>query len=417
MTYQQARTESERCLYCFDAPCVQACPTHIDIPTFISMIKSGNVRGAAEVVKSANAFANVCGKICPEEAFCQSVCTRAKQDEPIKIRELHFFATQHEVKNGYSPVKQFPTLETRVAVVGGGPAGFGCAFELRKLGHHVTLFEKDAIGGVPKKSIPSFRLAESELQSDVKFLSSFISIKKENIDDSRLNELKKEFDAIFIAVGLGKDRTLGIDGEKLKGIYPVLDFLEKAKSNQSQLTIGKKVVVVGGGNVSLDAAATAKRLGASEVVLLYRRSENEMRVWKSELQEARAQGVEMRFLTNPVKFIGNERVTGIECVRMQLSENKDESGRRIPIEIAGSEHVIEADTVVVAIGQVLDKNIFSHLKRTPRGYLAVNEHFQTSESGIFAGGDAINGEGTIVQSVAHGKQAAHSIHQYLSAKK
>jgi glutamate synthase (NADPH/NADH) small chain len=191
--------------------------------------------------------------------------------------------------------------------------------------------------------------------------------------------------------------------------------LEKAKANPAQVPVGNKVVVVGGGNVSLDAAATAKRLGASEVVLVYRRSENEMRVWKSELEEARKQGVEIRFLTNPVQIIGEGRVAGVVCIRTQLSGKKDSSGRPIPVDVAGSSHVIAADTVVIAIGQEIRSDSFAQMKRSPKGFIVVDEKFQTSERGVFAGGDAINGEGTIVLSVAHGKQAAHAIHQYLTS--
>lgn len=410
-TPQQARTEAERCLYCFDAPCIQACPTHIDIPTFISMIKSGNVRGAAEVVKTSNALANVCGKVCPEEIYCQSVCNRSKEDEPIRIRELHFFATQCEARSGYSSLRSFPKKKSKVAVLGGGPTGLGCAFELVKLGYKVTLFDGKRLGGVPKNSIPSFRLAGKELKDDAKFLSGHFKVKGENIAASKLPRLRKEFDSIYIGVGLGKDRLLGVKGEHLEGVFPVLHFLEAAK--KGKMSTGNKVVVVGGGNVSLDAAATAKRLGASEVTLIYRRSESEMKVWKSELEEARKQGVEICFLTNPVAIVGKKNVSGVKCRRTVLSKKKDSSGRPVPVEVKGSEFTLKADTVVIAIGQVIGADLIKHLKLNDRGFIAVDNEFQTSVPGIFAGGDAISGEGTIVQSVAHGKQAAWAMHEYM----
>jgi len=410
-TPQQVRTEAERCLQCFDAPCIQACPTHIDIPTFISMIKSGNVRGAAEVVKTSNALANVCGKVCPEEIYCQSVCNRTKEDEPIRIRELHFFATQYEARSGYSPLRSFPKKESKVAVLGGGPTGLGCAFELAKLGFNVTLFDEKGLGGVPKSSIPSFRLADKELKDDVKFLSGHFTVKRKNVAASELPGLRKEFDSIYIGTGLGKDRLLGVEGEHLEGVFPVLHFLEAGKKRK--MSVGKKVVVVGGGNVSLDAAATAKRLGASEVTLIYRRSESEMKVWKSELEEARKQGVEIRFLTNPVAILGKKKVNGIKCRRTVLSKKKDSSGRPIPVEVKGSEFTLEADTVVIAIGQVIGADLIKHLKLNKRGFIAVDKRFRTSVRGIFAGGDAISGEGTIVQSVAHGKQAAWAMHEHM----
>jgi dihydropyrimidine dehydrogenase (NAD+) subunit PreT len=416
MTFQQARIESERCLHCFDAPCMAACPTHIDVPKFISMIRTNNVIGAAEVVKTSNALANICGKICPEEVFCQSVCTRGKQDLPIQIRELHFFATQQEAKRGFSTPKRFPASGKKIAVIGAGPAGLGCAFELAKLGHHVDVYDAHKLGGVPRKSIPSFRLAARELESDTKFLSAFFKVKKQVVDPRSFQRIQRAHDATFLAVGLGRDRALGVAGEKLKGVLPVLQFLEKAKIAPSKMKVGKKVVIVGGGNVSLDAAATARRLGAESVVLIYRRSEKEMRVWKGELDEARKQGVEIRFLINPVSVIGKNRVAGIKCRRTRLSKQKDKTGRPIPVEIKGSDFTLEADTVVIAIGQTIEANWLGDFERKGGTYVKVSESFQTSVPGIFAGGDMIAGEGTIVQSVSHGKYAARAIHEYLSAK-
>jgi len=405
--------EAERCLQCFDAPCVQACPTHIDIPAFIAMIKTGNVRGAAEVIKSSNALANVCGKVCPEEVHCQSVCNRAHEDTPIMIRELHLHATQHEAKSGYSPLKTMPAREQSVAVIGAGPAGLGCAFELAKHGYATTVFEAIAPGGVPRSSIPSFRLATRELQDDVKFLSPHFKVRKESITPKRLAELREKYDAVFVGVGLGKDKVLGVKGENLTNVFPVLQFLESAK--WGKVKVGKRVVVVGGGNVSLDAAATAKRLGADEVTLVYRRGENEMKVWKSELEEARKQGVEIRFLTNPVAILGSGKVKGIKCRKTELSKKKDASGRPIPVEVKGSDFVLQADTVVIAIGQVVGAALVRDFALTSKGFIAVDKKFRTSIKGVYAGGDAISGEGTIVQSVAHGKAAARAIHDYLEA--
>lgn len=417
MNQQQATIESERCLNCFEAPCTTACPTHIDIPKFIGMIRSDNIRGAAEVVKTSNALANTCGKICPEEVFCQSVCTRGKQDQPIKIRELHFFATQFEAKAGFSRTLSFPSDTKKVAVVGGGPAGLGCAFELSKFGYAVEVFDSGAPGGVPRNSIPPFRLSDKELETDTRFLSKFFKIRKKAIDGKSFKQLQQSYDAIFLAVGLGEDRTLGIPGDNLKGVVPVLDFLEKAKLNPSKSNIRKKTVVVGGGNVSLDAAATAKRLGAESVIVIYRRSEKEMRVWKGELDEARKQGVEIRFLTNPVGFVGRGNVRGVKCRLTKLSKTKDKSGRPIPVEVHGSDFVLEADLVIVAIGQKIGADWIEGIHRNNAGYVEVDESFRTSIAGVFAGGDMIAGEGTIVQSVAHGKHAAQAIHDYVCQKK
>ena len=416
MNYQQAQIESERCLQCVDSPCTDACPTHIDIPKFIGMIRSGNVIGAAEVVKTSNALSNTCGKICPEEVFCQSACTRAKQDSPILIRELHFYATQTEKRKGFSKTKLFPTTDGAVAVIGAGPAGLSCAFELIKLGYKVNVYEKGTIGGVPRNSIPSFRLSNEELESDIQFLSRFFKPKKEDVNKRLFDEIKHHHRAVFLAIGLGSDRPVGIAGERLKGVHPVLQFLHKAKSAPAEMATGNRVVIIGGGNVSLDAAASAKRLGAENVVLIYRRGENEMRVWKSELNEARKQGVEIRFLTTPVAIVGKSDVTGVMCRQTRLAEETDASGRRKPVEVKGSDFLIDADMVIVAIGQMVGADWLEDFAKTENGYIKVNKSFQTSVSGVFAGGDMVAGEGTIVQSVAQGKQAAHTIHEYLSKK-
>lgn len=393
-----------------------ACPTHINVPKFISMVRGGNLIGAAEVVKTSNALANTCGKICPEEIFCQSVCTRGKEDTPIKIRELHFFATQYERDKGFSRTLSFPKSEGSVAVIGAGPAGLGCAFELAKLGHQVEIFDARKSGGVPRSSIPSFRLTARELESDTKFLSGFFKLRSKSVDANAFDQIRKDHDAIFLAVGLGRDRALGIPGEKVKGVLPVLKFLEKAKTHPSGVKIGKKVVIVGGGNVSLDAAATARRLGAESVVLIYRRSEKEMRVWKSELQEARKQGVEIRFLASPVSIVGKKKALGIKCRRTLLGSKKDKSGRPIPVDVKGSDFVLDADSVIIAVGQSIEARWLEGFDRTRAGYVKVSDNFQTSVPSVFAGGDMIAGEGTIVQSVASGKHAAHAIHTYLSAK-
>lgn len=410
MTRQQAFAESEKCLQCFEAPCTEACPAHIDVPSFIAKIRSQNVLGAAEVVKLSNPLANVCGKVCPEEIYCQSVCSRAKQDEPIRIRELHFFATQSEARSGYRKLGFVESTGKKVAVVGGGPAGLACAFELARRGIRATVFDRRGGGGVPLHTIPSFRLAPGQVQDDLKFLNRFFDIRKASI--SSLAALRQEFDAIFLAVGLGKDRPLGLKGETLPGVLPVLEFLEKTK--RRRIRIGTNVIVVGGGNVSLDAAASAMRGGASHVTVLYRRSVHEMKVWRSELDQARAQGVEFRFLTLPVEIVGTRRVEGVKCRRMQLLRKCDDSGRRIPVEIDGSDFLLAVDTIIVAIGQEGTAGLDGGFARTPKGYIAVDEQFQTTVRGVFAGGDAISGEGTIVQAVAHGKKAAENIAAYVS---
>ena len=413
-TDRQARAEAERCLRCFDAPCTSACPARIDVPGFIAMIGSGNPIGAAEVVKSANALANVCGKVCPEEVFCQEVCTRGKQDAPVAIRELHFYATQYEVGRGYSQPRPFKRNGRSVAVIGGGPAGLACAFELARFGYHIDLYDRSLPGGVPRNSIPTFRLSEEEVRADVDFLSRFVEFRQEEVGRERFFGVEESHDALFVGVGLAMDRVLPIPGVQLPGVVPVLEFLGSAKRKPGRTPAGKSLVVVGGGNVSLDAAATAKRAGYRDVVLLYRRGVREMRVWRGELEEVRNQGVEMQFFTQPVEIMGPDRVTGIRCRRTRLSDREDSTGRPIPVDIEGSDFTLGADVIIPAIGQIPGAEFLDLFDRTSQGYLKVDESFATSRLGVFAGGDLVGGEGTIVQSVGQGKRAAVGIHRFLS---
>jgi dihydropyrimidine dehydrogenase (NAD+) subunit PreT len=410
-----AQREAERCLQCHDAPCTEACPAHIDVPAFIRSILSGNVTGAAEVVRSANALASVCGAVCPQEIFCQDVCTRAQQDRPVEIRDLHGFATGWQSEHG--PLRPHVSSGPggQVGVVGAGPAGLACAFTLALFGHRVTVYDRQIPGGVPRASIPSFRLRDADLNEDLSFLSPHFVFKGEELDAAGLRRIKNEHDAVFIAAGLGADRPLPISGASLPGVLPVLRFLESAKLHMDMPPPGDRMIIVGGGNVSLDAAATAKRLGASDVTLMYRRSEQEMRIWKSELEEARRQGVQMAFLTRPVEILGTARVEGVRCRRTRLSDRCDPDGRRIPEDILHSEFMIDADAIIVAIGQIPTAEFLPLFERTSRGYVKVDLDYQTSIPSVFAGGDIIGGEGTIVQSVAQGKAAAGAIHRYISS--
>ena len=413
LSEREVGREAARCVTCFDAPCVSACPAHIDIPGMIAMVRSGNLTGAAAKVRSANPLAAACGAICPAEVYCQAACTQAKKGAPVRIREIHFHATLSERDRPLKPVAA-PSSGRSVGVIGGGPAGLACAFGLAMRGHAVDLYNDGPPGGVPRKSIPLFRLAEDVLCQDTGFLDRFCTLHDSVVDRPAFERIASMHDAVFVAVGLGRDRQLGIDGEDLAGVIPVLEFLERARREPGTIRTGRRVVVVGGGNVSLDAAATARRLGASEVVLLYRRTADEMRAWSAERDEARRQGVEFRFLTIPVEIVGvGGNAAGVLCRRTRLGSRQDASGRRGPEEVPGSDFEIPADTVIVAVGQVIRAAWLPDLARTPGGFIRVDGEFMTTSPGVFAAGDAVGGEGTIVLSAAQGLRAAGAIHEHI----
>jgi NADPH-dependent glutamate synthase beta subunit-like oxidoreductase len=290
-----------------------------------------------------------------------------------------------------------------------------CAFDLAKFGYVVTAIDTNLPGGVPGSSIPPFRLSAEDLQDDVEFILEHLTYERKLIDAKHLTSLRDEYDAVFLGIGLGRDRSPGIEGEHLSGVYRVLDFLRRAKQGPRVIHLGKRVVVIGGGNVSLDAAATAKALGAEHVTLIYRRSLTEMRVWRSELDEAMARGVELRLLTFPVTITGETSVKGVLCQRTRLTDQRDATGRAVAVPIPGTEHLMPADSVIIAIGQEIGSGLASLFTLSSKGYIEVDGQYKTSLPGVFAGGDAIAGEGTIVQAVAHGKGAAKAIHRFLSA--
>ncbi|MBD3233986.1 MAG: NAD(P)-binding protein [candidate division Zixibacteria bacterium] len=397
--------ESSNCLSCFEPPCQQNCPAEIPIPEFIRSLQSGNVGYAAKIIRDANPLAAICGAVCPEEVFCQSQCTRGKMDNPIRIRELHSFATSQE---GYIPPVS-ASSDAKVAIIGAGPAGLACATKLAEKGIKSVVYEKSKrIGGVPSSSIPEFRLSDEIISLDIEYTKRFgIEFRlNTKIDDPE--ELFDEFDAIFIATGLAQPVETQIPNSNLSQVIPSLDFLEKARASNINEIKTKRVVIVGGGNVSLDVAASAMEHGASEVILLYRRGLAEMRVWQSELDAAFKRSVVISYLTAPVRYIEESgRLTGVECIRTRLTSERDTSGRRKPESIPGTEFVIPADIVIEAIG------LNSDYKREITAF----PDYTTSIQGIFSGGDWAKGEGTIVEAVRDGKSAAEAICNYLRVKK
>lgn len=398
-------SEANRCLGCYDPPCQKACPASIPIPSFIRAINSGNLSYAAAIVRKANPMVATCGAVCPEEVFCQTQCTRAQIDKPIMIRELHSYATKFEDDFSTSVT---PTIG-KIAIVGSGPAGISCAVKLTQAGFSVTIYEQgDHPGGVPSSSIPKFRIENETIDIDIEYArkQGVKILLRSNIENPEL--LLKQFDAVFMATGLPDNRDLKIPGENLPQVQTALSFLERARYGLAESLTGKRVVVVGGGNVSLDVAASAASLGAAEVHLLYRRSPMEIKAWESELGEAQSRGVIIDYLTNPVEFITDgSALNGVKCIRMRLSDELDPGGRRISRPVKGSEFVIPADLAITAVG--LESRYFKNTKMT--------SGLATSISGLFAGGDWARGEGTIVEAVRDGKLAAQSIIDYLKAKR
>jgi dihydropyrimidine dehydrogenase (NAD+) subunit PreT len=427
MTRREAKLEANRCLYCFDAPCIKACPTHIDIPTFIKKIATDNVTGAAVTILEANLMGASCSRVCPVEELCEGACVLGDH-QPIQIGRLQRYATDHLYDKGIVPFKPAPTNGKRVAVVGAGPAGLTCAGELAKLGYAVTVFEKNELpGGLSTYGIVVMRepirvaLAEVEF---VKKLGVEIRTGVEIGKDVLAERLLSDFDAVFLAAGMGKVPEMQIPGEELAGVTEALSFIAKTKLAEKEglerlkaIPIGKQVVVIGAGNTAIDAATIAKRLGAEQVTIVYRRSEKEMPAYDFEYSFIKNEGAEFRFLTQPVEVLGeNGMVVGLKCLKMQLSA-PGEDGRRQPIPVPGSEHVIACDQVIKAIGQEKLTSLFTAFGvGLERGYVKVDEHLRTSNPKVFAGGDCIRatGQAMTVTATEDGKQAARSIHAWLS---
>ncbi len=433
---EQAVEEAKRCLQCKKPPCVKGCPVEIDIPAFIKYIAQGNFQAAIEKVKEKNSLPAVCGRVCPQETQCEIKCVRSKEGEPVAIGRLERFAADWELRqkeNNEKKVTQnlVSSSVAQVAVVGSGPAGLTAAAELVKLGYRVTIFEAlHSSGGVLRYGIPEFRLPKHILEIEirnieklgVKICPNVLVGKTLTIEDL----LKDEFSAVFVGIGAGLPHFLRIPGENLDGVYSASEFLTRVNlmkayqfpSYDTPIKIGRKVGVIGGGNVAMDSARVALRLGAEEVYVIYRRSRKEMPAREEEIKNAEEEGVKFHLLTIPIAFLGDEKrgLAGMRCLRMRLGE-PDESGRRRPIPIKGSEFNLDIETVVVAIGQGANPLLTQGtpgLRLNRWGYIGVNEeNGQTSILQVFAGGDIVTGAATVIAAMGAGKRAARGIHQYL----
>ncbi|MDH5173776.1 MAG: NADPH-dependent glutamate synthase [Elusimicrobiota bacterium] len=431
---EEAQQEARRCLQCKKAPCIKGCPVEIDIPSFIAKIIQKDYRGAIRKIKESNLLPAMCGRVCPQEGLCEKACTLGKKYEPVAIGRLERFAADWEIQKGNpesSP--RVPPTGKRLAVIGSGPGSLSCAGDLIRLGHSVTIFEAlHKPGGVLVYGIPEFRLPKAIVEREVEYIRSLgVEVKSGYVIGKiyTLDELfSRGYDAIFIGIGAGLPKFMNIPGENLNGVYSANEFLTRTNLMKAYLfpeydtpvKIGRRVAVVGGGNVAMDASRVALRLGARKVFDIYRRSPQEMPARAEEVQNARDEGVEVRFLTNPVRILGNKDnwVTGIECIKMELGE-PDESGRRRPVPVKGSEFTIEVDTIVMAIGAGANPLLPSatpDLKLNKWGYIVIDENSgKTSKEGVWAGGDIVSGAATVISAMASGRSSARAIHQYLMA--
>ena len=431
-TGEQAIEEAKRCIQCKKPKCVEGCPVEVRIPDFIKYVAAGDFESAIMKIKTDNALPAVCGRVCPQETQCEASCVLGKKGEPVSIGRLErFVSDQEHEKKVEIPEKPEPSGK-KVAVVGSGPAGLTAAADLAKMGHSVTIFEAlHAAGGVLTYGIPEFRLPKDIVRDEVEYVEKLgVTLLLDSVIGKieTVDELLSDFDAVFLGTGAGLPMFLNIDGENLNGVYSANEFLTRVNLMKSYkfpdydtpIKKGKRVVVVGGGNVAMDSARCALRLGAQEVTIVYRRGEEEMPARAEEIEHAKEEGIKFRLLTNPVRLNGDAKnwVTDIECINMYLCE-PDESGRCKPMPLAGTEHKIDADVVIIAIGtspNPLVPRTTNGLEISKHGTIIAKENGATTKEGVFAGGDAVTGAATVISAMGAGKIAARAIDEYLKGK-
>ncbi len=430
----EALTEASRCLHCKNPRCVAACPVNIRIPDFIAALAAGDTAQAAAIIGEDSSLPSVCGRVCPQETQCEGSCVLGIKGEPVAIGKLERYVGDWQLEHGTAePVRTVPRNGHRVAVVGSGPAGLACASDLAKMGYEVKVFEAlHKVGGVLVYGIPEFRLPKERIVAreieavralGVEFETDVIVGRTVTVD-SLLDD--EGFDAVFIGSGAGLPRFMGIPGENLNGVVSANEFLTRTNlmhaydpAYDTPIQVGRHVVVVGGGNVAMDAVRTAKRLGA-EATIVYRRSEKELPARAEEVHHARAEGIEFRMLTNPVEVLGDDKgwVCGIRCVEMELGE-PDASGRRSPVVKAGSEFELECDVVVMALGtspNPLLAATTAGLETDRRGCISADAAGATTRAGIFAGGDAVTGAATVILAMGAGRKAAQAIDDFIKTR-
>ena len=430
---EEAQLEASRCLNCKNPRCVAACPVNINIPAFIHSLAEGDIAKASAIIAEDSSLPSVCGRVCPQETQCEGSCILGIKGEPVAIGKLERFVGDWSLENGGKGAVGITPNGKRVAVIGSGPSGLACAFDLAKMGYDVTVFEAlHKLGGVLVYGIPEFRLPKQKIVAreiedlsrvGVKFETDVIVGRTITIDDL----LDREgFSAVFIGSGAGLPRFMGIEGENLNGVVSANEFLTRANlmrayddEYDTPIYVGKRVAVGGGGNVAMDAVRTAKRLGA-EATIIYRRSEAELPARREEVHHAKEEGIDFRMLTNPTRVVGNEQgwVTGLSCVEMELGE-PDESGRRSPIVKQGSDFDIPCDVVIMALGtspNPLLKSTTKGLETNRRGCIVADESGATTREGVFAGGDAVTGAATVILAMGAGRRAAKAIDEYIRSK-
>ena len=430
----QAKEEAGRCIQCPKRPCVGGCPVNVDIPEFIEALRKGDMPEAVRILKSKNALPGICGRVCPQETQCEEVCTLAKKGAPVAIGRLERFVADWERANkgATNPAPSNPKPSgKKVAVVGSGPAGLTAAADLAKMGHEVTIFEAlHTAGGVLMYGIPEFRLPKAVVQGEVDYVTSFgVKLELNSVVGKLITIdelLENGYDAVFLGTGAGLPMFLNIPGENLNGIYSANEFLTRVNlmkaykfpEYDTPVKIGKHVAVIGGGNVAMDSARCALRLGADKVYIVYRRSEAEMPARREEVENAQEEGIEFKLLTNPKRFLGNDQnwVVGMECYEMELGE-PDESGRRRPVVKPGSEFIIDCDVVIVALGTTpnpLIAQTTKGLETTKHGTVVADETTgKTVKPKVWAGGDIVTGAATVISAMGAGKRAAADMDKYL----
>ncbi len=417
MNATMAYYESSRCLYCYDAPCVKACPSGIDIPLFIRQIHTGNLNGAARTIYDSNYLGNICGKVCPTEELCEGACVFNHQSvKPIEIGRLQSFATHHCISNNTELFDANPAKPEKIAIIGAGPAGIACACELRLMGFEVDIYEaKNHPGGLAIYGCAPYKITNEDVLNEVAWLEGQFGFKviyntpiqtKEQI-----TELENKYEAIFLGIGLGATRALGLPGKDIDRCIGATEFIEKVKLDPLNVKVGKKVVVIGGGNTAMDAASQSARLGAEEVTLVYRRSKEEMPAYEFEYELAKSVGVRGMFNVAPIAILAEGNIHGVKLAKTHIWNGQVNT-------IPGTEFIIECDTVILATGQDKMTQFLKQidgLQWDSNGVITVNpETFQTTNRKYFAAGDAVNGGAEVVNAAAEGKAAAKGIHVYLT---